>query len=129
MVSRFLQKAAKNLVKEAIKEIQKTLLDTFKDIILGQATLDRKELGQLVAQIDQMTGEEFEEFLSICFKRLGYVVKTTPKSNDFGADLILSKQGNKTVVQAKRYQKTVGSGAVQEVVYLIRLQSAINTME
>lgn len=128
MVSRFLQKAAKNLVKEAIKEIQKTLLDTFKDIILGQGTLDRKELAQLVGQIDNMTGEEFEEFLSICFKRLGYAVKTTPKSKDFGADLILIDRGNKTVVQAKRYKKTVGSAAVQEVVGAIKYYGANNAI-
>ena len=128
MVSRFLKKAAQDLVKEAVKELQKTLLETFKDIILGSTTLDQKELVKLVAQIDKMTGEEFEQFLSICFKRLGYVVRNTPKSNDFGADLILTKNGIKTVVQAKRYQNKVGSGAVQEVVGAIKYYGANNAI-
>lgn len=45
---------------------------------------------------------------------MGYTVKFTPASGDYGADLLLTK-GNKTIaVQAKRYSNTVGVKAVQE---------------
>ncbi|NJK76935.1 MAG: restriction endonuclease [Oscillatoriales cyanobacterium RU_3_3] len=71
-----------------------------------------------------MTGEEFEEFLACCFRNLGYAVETTPKTADFGADLILSKARQKTVVQAKRYQGKVGTSAVQEVVSAIKYYGA-----
>ncbi len=124
MFSRALKKAGKVLLKETVKAIEASLLATLKDIILGNLIVGDKELTQLVYQIDSMSGEEFEEFLSICFKRLGYQVKATPPSNDFGADLILTKDNRKTVVQAKRYRGKVGSAAVQEAVGAIKYYGA-----
>jgi restriction system protein len=41
-------------------------------------------------------------------------VEVTRASGDFGADLVLKKEGKKIVVQAKRYSKNVGLKAVQE---------------
>ena len=63
-----------------------------------------------------MTGEEFEEYLKAQFERQGFKVKLTPGSNDYGADLVLNRNGEVTVVQAKRYQGNVGNKAVQEIV-------------
>ncbi|HEY9569713.1 MAG TPA: restriction endonuclease, partial [Metalysinibacillus sp.] len=37
-------------------------------------------------------------------------------SGDYGADLILHKDGQKIVVQAKRYKNNVGIRAVQEII-------------
>lgn len=70
-----------------------------------------------MTKIDTMTGEEFEEFLKAHFIRLGYQVESTPKTADYGADLLLTgKDGCLTVVQAKRYTGKVPVKAVQEVV-------------
>lgn len=69
-----------------------------------------------LAQVDRMTGEEFEYFLASLFTRMGYKVQNTPLSGDYGADLILQGQGGVTVVQAKRYKSNVGVSAVQEIV-------------
>lgn len=66
--------------------------------------------------VDHMTGEEFEYFLCTYFKELGYKAKTTPMVNDYGADVIASKDGEKIVIQAKRYKENVGIKAVQEVI-------------
>lgn len=68
-----------------------------------------------IIQIDKMTGIQFEEFLMIRYKSMGYEVRDTPKSGDFGAGLLLQKDSKKIVVQAKRYTKSVGIKAVQEV--------------
>ncbi len=76
----------------------------------------RKYLNSPLAAIDRMRGEEFEEYLAAHFRNLGYKVKMTPKSNDFGADLILTKENKKIVVQAKRYQSKIGVKAVQEII-------------
>lgn len=100
------------------------LLGTFKDILTRETEFDRQELGYLVERVDLMSGEQFEEFLAECFQRLGYDVKTTPKTNDFGADLILTKDDRKTVIQAKRYKSKVGNSAVQEVVAAIQYYGA-----
>ena len=67
-----------------------------------------------ITSIDIMEGYEFEEYLKSLFFYLGYAVEVTPKSRDYGADLILVKDSQKIIVQAKRYNKTVGSKAVSE---------------
>ncbi|WP_232230211.1 restriction endonuclease [Bacillus sp. J37] len=65
-------------------------------------------------EIDIMKGVEFEHYLAVIFKKLGYNVKRTPASNDFGADLILEGK-ERIVIQAKRYKSKVGIKAVQEI--------------
>jgi restriction system protein len=73
------------------------------------------QLGNLgLKAIDVMSGQEFEKRLWVHFKDRGYEVKSTPLIGDWGADLILIKNGIRTVVQAKRYSKSVGLAAVQE---------------
>lgn len=66
--------------------------------------------------IDGLSGEEFENYLFNLFENLGYEVESTPASNDYGADLVIAKGAERTVVQAKRYSNTVGISAIQEVV-------------
>lgn len=46
---------------------------------------------------------------------MGYHINTTPRSNDYGADIILKKDGETIVVQAKCYKSKVGVKAIQEV--------------
>ncbi|VEF46918.1 type II restriction endonuclease family protein [Bacillus freudenreichii] len=66
--------------------------------------------------IDEMTGRQFEEYLSQLLKSRGYKVRLTKSACDFGADLVLtSSEGKTIVVQAKRYKNNVGIKAVQEV--------------
>ncbi|MFH1665455.1 MAG: restriction endonuclease, partial [Candidatus Omnitrophota bacterium] len=66
---------------------------------------------------DNLNGYEFEEYLKEVFKALGYKAIQTKLSQDQGADLVLlDQEGNKTVVQAKKYNGSVGNKAVQEIV-------------
>ena len=70
-----------------------------------------------MADIDQMSGEEFEELLKYHFQEQGYKAQLTPKSHDYGADLVLKNgYGETIVVQAKRYGSSVGIKAIQEVI-------------
>jgi len=66
------------------------------------------------AELDQLSGVEFEEFLAGLFRALGYTAELTPTTGDYGADLILSKDGRRIAVQVKRYVGSVGVAAVQE---------------
>jgi len=59
----------------------------------------------LTRKIDEMKGEEFEDFLATCFKRIGYHVEQTPRTNDFGADLILIKERKKLLFRLNAMQK------------------------
>lgn len=68
-------------------------------------------------QIHLMTGTEFEYYLDALFSAMGYTSKHVGKSNDYGADIILTdKKGNTICLQAKRYTGKVGIKAVQEII-------------
>jgi restriction system protein len=67
-------------------------------------------------EVDEMTGWEFERWLKRFFARVGFDVETTPYQGDYGADLILTWNGVRIAVQAKRTSRLVGVRAVQEVV-------------
>jgi restriction system protein len=69
-----------------------------------------------IGDTDHMDGETFEQFLGAVFRRLGYRVEITRYRGDYGADLVVSKNGVRTAVQAKRWNKRVGLKAVQEAV-------------
>ena len=69
-----------------------------------------------IAEIGHMDGITFEKYLEALFEKLGYRVERTQYVGDYGADLITSKDGIKTVIQAKRYKQKVGIKAVQEAV-------------
>ena len=66
--------------------------------------------------IDSLSGLEFEDFLKELFIDFGYKIKDLPYSNDYGADLIISKGFEEIVIQAKNYSGNVGNKAIQEVV-------------
>jgi restriction system protein len=77
-----------------------------------------------IYEIDRMTGEQFEHYLGFLFTKLGYKTKVTPYSGDYGADVVLVKDGITTVVQAKRYKGIVGNKAVQEIVASMSVYNA-----
>lgn len=78
--------------------------------------------------IDKMSGEQFENYLKCFFEEQGYKVKTTPRTGDYGCDLLLKKAGKCITVQAKRYSEKVGIKAVQEVIGSIKHYKADSAM-
>lgn len=77
-----------------------------------------------IEDIDGLSGYEFEEFLKNLFIKMGYQVEQTRLSGDQGADLVVVKFGEKTVVQAKCYSGKVGNYAVQEIFAAMNLYKA-----
>lgn len=67
-------------------------------------------------EIDRMTGRQFEEKMSFLLESKGYRVELTPYIGDWGADLVVSRDGRKSVVQLKRWNRPVNTKAIQEVV-------------
>jgi Restriction endonuclease/Topoisomerase DNA binding C4 zinc finger len=53
----------------------------------------------------RLTPGEFEEIVGDMYRKFGYEVERTPMTNDFGRDLILKKDGKKTFVECKRYDR------------------------
>lgn len=65
--------------------------------------------------VELLTGLEFENLVGHIYKSMGFSVIFTPKTGDYGVDLIVEGGGKKIAIQAKRYKKPVGVAAVQEV--------------
>ena len=78
--------------------------------------------------IDTMSGEEFEELLLTHYINLGYTGKLTPETGDYGADLVLEKDNQRIVVQAKRWKSVVGIEAVQQIIGAIKYYGAAKGM-
>lgn len=77
-----------------------------------------------IRDVDEMSGNIFEEYLLLLLKGRGYKGKLTPKTGDYGADLVLVTNNKKIVVQAKQYKRNVGVRAVQEIVSAQRYYKA-----
>lgn len=76
--------------------------------------------------LSKMDGREFEYFVGNIFKAFGFDVVKTRSTNDQGADLIVSKDDLKIVIQTKRYndKNRVGNRAVQEITAAIKYYGA-----
>ena len=69
------------------------------------------------SKVDELSGIEFENLLLDKFAAMGFKAESTPKTGDFGADLIVeNKEGTRIIVQCKRFKSKVNLKAVQEVV-------------
>lgn len=65
----------------------------------------------------------FECFVGRIFTSRGYNVTSTPARGDNGVDLIIHRDGQKGVVQCKRYQGRVGPGIVRDLAGAMRLEA------
>ena len=68
-----------------------------------------------IFEIDAMNCPMFEQRLAVLFRSLGYRAEAVGRSGDYGADLVIAKDGKRSVVQAKCWKQNVGLTAVQEV--------------
>lgn len=69
-----------------------------------------------LSAIDAMDGSEFERYVATRLTRAGWRVTFTRAVGDYGVDLIAEKDGHRAAIQCKRYGKSVGVAAVQQVV-------------
>lgn len=69
------------------------------------------------AQINSMTGVEYEKYIARCMAACGYRgIQFTPATNDFGVDIVATDQnGRLCAVQCKRYSSNLGIKPIQEV--------------
>ena len=54
-----------------------------------------------------MTPADYEYLVGEYFRKLGYHVTVTPASNDYGIDIIATKENEKIAIQAKMYGGTI----------------------
>lgn len=70
-----------------------------------------------VESFETMSGVEFENFIASMFEKIGFKVEVTPKTADYGADIIvITPNASRIAIQCKRFKSKVNLKAVQEVV-------------
>ena len=69
-----------------------------------------------ISHIDTMKGEDFERYVAELLRFQGYKTRMTPRSGDYGVDIVASKDGIKTAVQIKRYSKKLDQKPIREAV-------------
>lgn len=73
-----------------------------------------KKLKYDMADIDLMSGAEFESFVTYLFNKLGYKATNTKLSGDQGIDVIATKGNTMVAIQCKCFHGSVGNHAVME---------------
>ena len=110
LLDKFNLKYDEGEVEEIIEKTKEEIgLEEFEQDLGSSQKID-------IGDFEKLNGYEFEGYLKELFNRLGYITIQTSLSGDQGADLIISKDGEKTVVQAKKYAEKVSNKAVQEIV-------------
>lgn len=83
--------------------------------------IDKKRLQKYlenitIEDIDGLDGHAFEDVMYELFKSCRLKVEKTPKSRDYGADLIITTRHERIVLQCKLYYNhNVGNSAIQEI--------------
>lgn len=93
------------------------------DLVLEEHARLHPTLALSVDELCAISSTQFEDEIARMFTRLGYEVKQTSYSNDGGRDAIMMKDGNKYLVECKRYAKGGLSGRPA----LQKFHSAITT--
>lgn len=98
--------------------VEELIEDAKEDIRLEgfEKNMNSSKVVKKLSDFQNLNGREFETYLAEFFKLKGYTVVRTPLSGDQGADLIIAKNKEKTVVQAKKHSDKIGNDAVQEVI-------------
>lgn len=103
-------------IKVSSRKWEDTLFILRHFIQMQEEKVTRDSVGLAPKLFTTLNGQGFEDLLYRLFVAAGYSVQRTGKSGDQGADLITNKGAERRVVQAKRYQYSVGNSAVQEAV-------------
>lgn len=83
---------------------------------LGELRYRKMLLNSGIDAADMLTPYEFEQYIAALFKLDNYNVFVTPKSRDFGIDLVVEKDCYITAIQIKKYTNNVGIEAVQQTI-------------
>lgn len=127
--SMFFSKSAKQKVLERSLPTLEQILEMNSGIINSNQSevdeykkrLKRQYMYRIINfdEIDNMDGFEFEQYTARLLENLGFKkAYVTPKSGDFGADVIAMDSNDiRVAVQCKRYgkQNLVGNDAIQQI--------------
>jgi len=68
-----------------------------------------------LTDIDRLHPNLFEASIAALYKKQGFEIYLTPYSNDKGVDVVVLKNGENYLIQAKQTKSLVGNEAIQEI--------------
>lgn len=81
--------------------------------------------GQTLDDLQAMDPSEFESWVQQLFRGRGYFAQNTPDGADHGVDLwVVSPQGERAIVQCKRYRGVVGESVVRDLYGVMQHEAA-----
>jgi len=82
-------------------------------------------LGLTLDDLLAFSPSEFEDWVQQLFRSRGYFTQNTPDSGDHGVDLwVVSPQGERAIVQCKRYRGVVGEAVVRDLYGVMQHEKA-----
>lgn len=124
-----------NDLKKFFKE--KNIISNDKDIFSllsfyiqeKEEYLTRESIRTESQLFSNLSGTDFEKLLYRLFEKMGYAVEHIGHTGDQGADLIISKNGEHILIQAKCYKNWgTGNEAVQQVVGAMKYYNCSRAM-
>ncbi len=82
--------------------------------IFGTKTESKPNV-QTITDIDRLNPNLFEATIAALYNKQGFEVYLTPYSNDKGVDVVVMKNGENYLIQAKQTKSLVGNEAIQEI--------------
>ncbi|MFD1165401.1 SNF2-related protein [Sphingobacterium daejeonense] len=82
--------------------------------IFGTKTESKAKV-QTITDIDRLNPNLFKATIAALYKKQGFEVYLTPYSNDKGVDVVVLKNGENYLIQAKQTKSLVGNEAIQEI--------------
>ncbi len=82
--------------------------------IFGTKTESKPKVQTLI-DIDRLNPNLFEATIAALYSKQGFQVYLTPYSNDKGVDVVVLKNGENYLIQAKQTKSLVGNEAIQEI--------------
>jgi HJR/Mrr/RecB family endonuclease len=77
-----------------------------------------------IDKVDMMSGTVFEEFILEHFKHLGFTGYQVQRTENYGADMLLQKDGIEFAVQTKRWKSNVGIDSIRRIMMAIKHYAA-----
>lgn len=87
--------------------------ELFGNVFATKAESKSKPLS--LADLDKLHPNLFEASIAALYKNQGFDVYLTPYSNDKGVDVVVLKNGENYLIQAKQTKSLVGNSAIQEI--------------
>lgn len=109
IISKIMNKYPSVKKKRFIK-IEKAVNEYEHDIVSYQYWTRRKKKEYWL----KLSGREFENELSVLYKKQGYSAVVSSQGGDQGIDIVLLKNNKKTIVQCKAHNKPVGPAVARD---------------